>query len=635
MPRPIRGVLTVQLRRINRRQRSVWTPVAAVIASVSVFAAAAFGGHDILKTQEIGSGPIDPAVNSASFADGATTVVDDPAIASQGEGDGPRAVKEFHRDEAFSQFALTWSGERDIAAFVRAKQPDGSWSEWYDTTPIGNEGSNGKTGTELIYVGQTNDVQVSVSNVDLYQDNNDNILDQAANTINPLLTNVGDIAPVADTMPSDLDVVFIDGKAQSGIAPVADYRDAGMPSVVSRAGWGANEGIRCQQPTDDGYVKALTLHHTAGKNTYTQADAVAQVRGIYAYHAQTLGWCDIGYNVLVDKFGTIYEGRYGGLDRAIQGAHVGGFNSHNWGISMIGNYETAQPSQEMLDSVASIAGWKAAKSGFSPSSTVSLTSGGFNGSRYAAGQTYTGPAFLGHSDLHFTQCPGANTIARWGEIRANATTKYNAIKNGGGAADDLNINDGINSGWDHASTPKTPNSNATSSIGGTEVPMSTIEALIGIAAALIGIVGASNVDGMKVDQKAELAGGITVGEVPNIVSKVIAVTGNEGLAETWTAVLNAFGPVLGLPVGGPDFKDVDSQLVSQLFTNGVVLSSKDTGTHALVGDIAKKWAENPQALGLPTSDEYKSADGATIRVDFQGGYITFDPASGQAQVFTN
>ena len=50
------------------------------------------------------------------------------------------------------------------------------------------------------------------------------------------------------------------------------------------------------------------------------------MRGIYTYHARTLGWCDVGYNVLVDKYGQAFEGRRGGLDRNVQGAHAGGFS---------------------------------------------------------------------------------------------------------------------------------------------------------------------------------------------------------------------------------------------------------------------------------------------------------------------
>ncbi|MGV2482190.1 UNVERIFIED_CONTAM: N-acetylmuramoyl-L-alanine amidase, partial [Salmonella enterica subsp. enterica serovar Weltevreden] len=79
------------------------------------------------------------------------------------------------------------------------------------------------------------------------------------------------------------------------------------------------ENLRCKGADYDDGVKAIALHHTAGSNNYTRAQAAAQVRAAYTYHAQNLGWCDIGYNALVDKYGTIYEGRYGGLDKAVQG----------------------------------------------------------------------------------------------------------------------------------------------------------------------------------------------------------------------------------------------------------------------------------------------------------------------------
>ena len=143
--------------------KSRWsTPIIAAVTSIAVVSTAALGGHTILQTQEAGSGPIEVASHSESFGSGETVVVDDPAIASQGDGSGPRAVKQFHRDETFSSFAVTWKGPRDVAAFVRAKQPDGSWSEWYDMDAMSYSGDDpsATNGTELIFVGDTNDVQV-------------------------------------------------------------------------------------------------------------------------------------------------------------------------------------------------------------------------------------------------------------------------------------------------------------------------------------------------------------------------------------------------------------------------------------------------------------------------------------------
>jgi len=711
--------IPVQQRRRLVPTKSTWaTPVTATLAAIAVAAAAAFGGNQILNTQSGGSGPIDATSSSANFGDGNTVVVDDPAIASQGEGAGPRAVKEFRQDDPFSMFALTWQGQKDVAAFVRAEQEDGSWGEWFSAEPmdVTTEGTNG---TDLIFVGDTNAVQVSVGNVDLgipsdqeveeELDSNEDAQEPPADDsapapaeaqveapaqedsasdkaesgetdegvaetaqrvgqqvsagVAPKPSDIGKIKPVADSeeLPaesgavsaSELEAVFINGNAQEdGIANMADTD--GMPPVVTRAGWGANESNRCSNPDYTEPTKALTLHHTAGSNNYTPAQAAGQVRGIFQYHAQTLGWCDMGYNVLVDKYGTIYEGRYGGLERGVMGAHVGGFNSNTWGISMIGNYETAQPSSEILNSVTSIAAWKAAQAGFDPSGTVSLRSGGFSNARYAAGTTATVPTFHGHSDLHYTACPGGYVISRWDEIRNATKTKYDAIASGD-AIDQPSTGDDSapvlgENGGDASSEQAGTNDLASvlpglSSIaerganqqGSSDFSDEEIQAVTAVAAAVAGLAITAGAVTLP-ESGGEVAPGVSADALPGIISQVLAIAGNEEATAAFDSILNIFGPILGAPVGGPDSEN--AQLVYQLFNNGVVLSSEDTGTHALIGEFARAWAQGDTAaqLGLPTTDQYAvggEAGGNSVRVDFQGGYITYDPNTATVDVHTN
>ena len=64
-----------------------------------------------------------------------------------------------------------------------------------------------------------------------------------------------------------------------------------------------------------GRIQVGFVHHTVDTNSYVASDVPAMIRGIYAYHAQTLGWGDIGYNFLIDRFGRTWEGRLGGMDR--------------------------------------------------------------------------------------------------------------------------------------------------------------------------------------------------------------------------------------------------------------------------------------------------------------------------------
>lgn len=242
-----------------------------------------------------------------------------------------------------------------------------------------------------------------------------------------------DITPVADELPLDqVDAVLIDGQAAaSAIDPIVDAKNiTGMPKVITRAGWGANESQRCQGPDYDDKLVGATVHHTAGSNNYTQAQAAGIVRGIYQYHAQTLGWCDIGYNALVDKFGNIYEGRYGGLDKNVQGAHAGGFNTGTFGISMMGNYTSVAPSQAMINAVGNMIGWRLKVAGIKPKGSMQMTSGGTNYSKYAYGTQVTLPHIFAHRDVGNTTCPGDAGYAQMDSIRNIAEKKFNNLASG-------------------------------------------------------------------------------------------------------------------------------------------------------------------------------------------------------------
>jgi hypothetical protein len=110
-------------------------------------------------------------------------------------------------------------------------------------------------------------------------------------------------------------------------APPRQLSQAGTPAIVSRAAWGAEEEIVRARPLIASTLKLAIVHHTAGTNSYTPAQSAAIVRGIEVYHVQGNGWNDIGYNFLVDRYGTVYEGRGGGIEKNVIGAHAGGFNA--------------------------------------------------------------------------------------------------------------------------------------------------------------------------------------------------------------------------------------------------------------------------------------------------------------------
>ena len=111
---------------------------------------------------------------------------------------------------------------------------------------------------------------------------------------------------------------------------------AGSPQIVSRTSWKADEEIRRAPPRYAGAVYFAVVHHTAGSNTYSRAASPAIVRAIELYHVRGNGWNDIGYNFLVDRYGQVFEGRAGGIDRNVIGAHAEGFNTGSVGVAVIG-----------------------------------------------------------------------------------------------------------------------------------------------------------------------------------------------------------------------------------------------------------------------------------------------------------
>ena len=121
--------------------------------------------------------------------------------------------------------------------------------------------------------------------------------------------------------------------ATTGAMPIAP-----KPSILTRADWGADETLRSGNPSY-GTIQASFVHHTVNANDYTKEQVPALLRSIYAYHVKARGWSDIGYNYLVDRFGQIWEGRYGGIDKAVIGAHTLGYNEVGFAMSAIGNYD--------------------------------------------------------------------------------------------------------------------------------------------------------------------------------------------------------------------------------------------------------------------------------------------------------
>lgn len=170
--------------------------------------------------------------------------------------------------------------------------------------------------------------------------------------------------------------------------------------IHSRDEWGADPSWM-DWPFESYKPKVVVVHHTAGANNYTPEQVPAIIRGIYRYHAVTLGWGDAGYHVFVDNFGRAWQGRAGSLNSNIQGGHVWGINDQAFGISVLGTYQSIAPSPAAIDTVAKIAAWKLKKEGINPQSVAHL---------YGIGGEGDVPVVMGHRDAPGkggkTSCPG-------------------------------------------------------------------------------------------------------------------------------------------------------------------------------------------------------------------------------------
>ena len=186
--------------------------------------------------------------------------------------------------------------------------------------------------------------------------------------------------------------------------PARTLQQAGAPAIIPRSGWNADEKIRRATPSFAPVLRLALVHHTAGANGYTAAQSPAIVRAIELYHVQGNGWNDIGYNFLVDRFGQVFEGRYGGIERNVVGAHAEGFNTGSVGVAVLGEYGSLPVAQKARDALAALLAWRLDIAHIDPATTLSFISGG--NARFPAGL----PVFLrtvsGHRDTGFTDCPG-------------------------------------------------------------------------------------------------------------------------------------------------------------------------------------------------------------------------------------
>ena len=362
------------------------------------------------------------AVPGSPFGHDRRTLADQTQLVSQpltGIGGG-ETIREVHQVAPFSLVALTAADLSGTSARVRAKKADGSWGPWYQAETLDGvgEAAAAPRGTEPVFVGLTTTVQIAVTRAAGAA--TASAPQQQVNT-DPAKPDLGYL-PATTNQPfgQNINAVLISppqAPMDNLPLPSAATPPGQPPAVITRAQWGADESMKCPNTVYDDGVRAGIVHHTAGSNDYGPQDSAAIVRSIYAYHTRTLGWCDIAYNALVDKYGQVFEGRAGGMDKPVEGSHTGGFNKNTWAVAMLGNFDVEPPTPILIRTVGRLLGWRLGIDHVDPRGTVVLTSDGGPFTHFPRGATPTLPTIFTHRDVGITDCPGNAAYAVMDQIR--------------------------------------------------------------------------------------------------------------------------------------------------------------------------------------------------------------------------
>jgi uncharacterized protein with LGFP repeats len=478
---------------------------------------------------------------------------------------------------------FVWSGDREAHLEVRTRNDDG-WSPWVamesdgSEVPDGPEGSRVKPGVGPIWVGE---------DADTFE------------------------TRVVDGALGDLRLESLHIEVSGGGGGLESAGAVTRPGIIPRSTWGAQPWA-CADPPSTARAQLAVIHHTVHPNTYSPSEAYGMVRGIQAFEIGSLGYCDLAYNFVIDRYGQIFEGRTDSAEQSVIGGHARGFNTGSIGVALLGQYQPgASPAAAALPlatyaATRDLLAYKFALHGIDPRGTVGYVSkctstGGYN-CRYPEGTVVTLPTIVGHRDVTLTACPGDNVMSALPALRNDVTAQVYA-------------------GGHVYSSPET----------------GTHEVHGGILQKYLSLGGPSFL-GYPITDELPTPDG--VGRFNHFQFGSIYWTPSTGAYEVHGGIRHEWAAmgwersVLGYPISD-ELPTPDGVGRFNHFQFGSIYWTPSTGAHEVHGGIRDKWAAmgwERSVLGYPTSDELPTPDGVGRANHFQGGSIYWTPSTGGHEV---
>jgi len=338
------------------------------------------------------------------------------AVRAPDAAGGPPAVRFARRSvsrvvrpgKRFNLVGLGWRGGSVRSLSFRVRRTGGAWTRW---VAVGSESGDAPDRTSRerrrarrssspLWAGQADELQLALT---------------AGRDVRDLrlhFVNTTGTATPAARLRSRL-------RARTAAArrPAAKQADTSQPPIVPREQWASD---KCPPRADPVYgrVDLAFIHHTVSANEYGPADSPAMVLAICRYHRNGNGWNDVGYNFIVDRYGTIFEGRAGGIAEAVVGAQAQGYNSTSTGIASLGTFSSGGQTPAGLSAIARLLSWKLAVHGVPPAGRVEVVSQGGSTNRFPAGSRPVFNRISGHRDGNATACPGDGLYAQLPQLRA-------------------------------------------------------------------------------------------------------------------------------------------------------------------------------------------------------------------------